>query len=759
MRLRARQSTPRSAPLPTTQLDRRALRWRIFVVAAASALAATAAAQDAAIEGSREKSLRVVRTSVAPIIDGILDDEAWRTAAVIEDLHQVQPTEYAPPSQRTKIYVTYDDNALYVAARLFDTQPNLIVDRILRQGDQVFGDDWFSLIIDPFHDRRSGYRFLTNPNGIRQEGIFQNVSDTQWEWQGIWETAASKNDEGWVTEIAIPFKSLSFDPNNDTWGINFRRAVARGDERMAWVSRNRNTDPSTSGIAVGFEGLQQGRGLDVIPSIALANQRTIAIDDGDPATPLSPTLTKTKTDPSLDIFYKISPSVTGALTINTDFSATEVDDRQVNLTRFGLFFPEKRDFFLQDADIFEFGGLDDNGRPFFSRRIGLAADGQPVDLIVGGKISGRVGRFNIGALTIRQDEYAEIQADNAVVARVSANVLRESTIGLIATEGDPQSNEDNSVTGADFAYRNSRLPGGKLVETNVWMQQSNSPDAIDANNANRAYGFRVSTPNNSGFRGGVRFTHIEENFAPALGFVNRAGIQQFNTGVQYTARPRNSYFRSILGGFNAERVERLSDGELESQSIRLRLIELENTQGDKLELEHRISDEVLFEPFEIHPGIVIPTDAYAFEAPRLSISTADQRRVWGNVSYGSGSFYDGTRDESIASISWRPSGKLRTTLSYEYNDIALPEGSFETRLVQFRAVVAFSSMLSWVTFVQYDNISETIGINSRIHWIPQAGREAFLVLNHNLQDIDNRDNHFKSSYSEVALKFNYTFRF
>jgi hypothetical protein len=755
MAVKSRKLELLSVFLPRMPQLFRARHWRLLSFVSIFAVGA-ASAQDAAIEGSREKSIQVTRASSAPVIDGILDDEAWNDAAIIEDLHQVQPTEYAAPSQRTKIYVMYDDNALYVAARLYDTNPELIADRILRQGDQVFGDDWFSVLIDPFHDRRSGYRFLTNPNGIRQEGLFQNISDTQWEWQGIWETAASIDAEGWVTEIAIPFKSLSFDPNNDTWGINFRRAVARGDERMAWVSRNRNTDPSTSGIAVGFHDLQQGRGLDIVPSVAVSSKRTIAVDDGDPSTPLPPTVTTTDEDPSLDIFYKISPSLTGSLTINTDFSATEVDDRQVNLTRFGLFFPEKRDFFLQDADIFEFGGLDDNGRPFFSRRIGLADDGQPVDLQVGGKISGRIGRFNIGALAIRQDEYGALHADNAVVARVSANLLQESNIGLIATEGDPRSNVDNSVTGADFLYRNSRLPGGKLLETNVWMQQSETPDVTENN---RAYGFRISTPNNTGFRGGARFTHIEENFKPALGFVNRAGIRQFNAGTQYTARPRNSYFRSVLGGFNVVRVERLSDGELESQTIRLRLAELESVQGDKLELEHRINDEVLFEPFEIYEGIVIPIGAYAFDNDTLTISTADQRRVWGSATLGSGDFYSGTRRESSASISWRPSGRLSTTLSYAYNDIALAEGAFETRLVQFRTVVAFSSRLSWVTFVQYDNISETIGINSRIHWIPEAGREAFLVLNHNLQDIDNRDNHFKSAYSEAAVKFNYTFRF
>ena len=216
------------------------------IVVASALLAAQAAAQELLPEGGREKMVKVVRTDKPPTIDGKLDEGEWALAARIDDLHEIQPTEYAPARDRTVIYVMYDSNALYVAARLYQ-DPKTITARILRQGERVFGDDWFSVMIDPFHDKRSGYRFQTNPNGLRQEALYQNVSDEQWDWEGIWETAASIDDEGWVTEIAIPFKTLSFDPSNDTWGINFRRAIAVTDERVGWVSRNRNTDPSTSG--------------------------------------------------------------------------------------------------------------------------------------------------------------------------------------------------------------------------------------------------------------------------------------------------------------------------------------------------------------------------------------------------------------------------------------------------------------------------------------------------------------------------------
>jgi hypothetical protein len=709
-------------------------------------IAATAgtSAQEAVIEGAQEKSLRVVRAQAPPVIDGVLDEEVWTTAAFIEDLHEIQPTEYAAASERTVIYVLYDDDALYVAARLYDREPGQVTARIMRQGEEVFGDDWFSVIIDPFHDRRSGYRFLTNPNGLRQEGLFQNVTDTQWEWQGIWYAAGSIDAEGWVTEIAIPFKSISFNPANDTWGINFRRAIERRDERMGWVSRNRNTDPSTSGIAVGFENLQQGRGLDVVPSMSISEERDFAasVDTSD-------------VDPSLDVFYKITPSVTGSLTINTDFSATEIDDRQVNLTRFDLFFPEKRDFFLQDSDIFEFGTLDQNGRPFFSRSIGLSATGEPVDLEAGGKLSGRVGRFNIGALAIRQEAFGEIAADNAVVARVSANVLEESGVGFIVTEGSPNSNLDNSLYGLDFSFRNTRLPGGRAFETHLWTQESATEGRAGEE---QAYGVTVRSPNSTGIAGGVRYSHIEENFNPELGFVNRSGIDQLDVAVQYTYRPRDGLLRSVLFGIDGERFDVIATGSLESEEIDFRVLELESRQGDQLQLRPTRNREVLTEPFEISPGVIIPVGDYSFDDTSLEISTADQRKVWGAIDYVTGEFYDGDRIGVETSIAWRPSGRLLTELSYELNDIDLPYGAFVTRLVRFRTDVVFSARFSWVTLIQYDNVSQVMGVNLRLHWIPEPGQEGFLVLNHNLEDVD-RDDRFHSLAAEAAIKFSYTFRF
>jgi hypothetical protein len=719
--------------------------------------AGTALGQEAAVRGAEQKSVQVVRASVPPVIDGVLDEAVWQTAAVVDDMHEIEPVEYEAPSERTVIYILYDDDSLYIGARMFDSDPDQITARILRQGEQIFGDDFIAVNIDPFHDRRSGYRFLSNPNGVRQEGIFQNVTETEWEWQGIWYVASSIDGEGWIAEMQIPLKSISFDPGGDTWGINFRRGIARRDERIGWVSRNRNTDPSTSGIAVGFEGLRQGMGLDIVPSVAVTERKTFATEPGETS------LSTTDTEPSLDVFYKITPGLTSALTINTDFSAAEVDDRQVNLTRFGLFFPEKRDFFLQDADIFEFGALEENGRPFFSRSIGLSAAGGPVDLEVGGKVTGRVGRFNIGALAVRQDQSAGSVAgmpvlfapDNAIVTRVSANILDESAVGFIATEGDPRSNADNSLEGVDFTFRNTRLPGGRSIATHIWAQQSETEGLAGDD---RAYGLRIQSPNEEGWRGNLQFSHIEANFNPGLGFVNNAGIEQIDFGAEHTWRRSGGFLRSVLTGVNFEKADYIADGGLQSKRRTFRMIEFETQRGDELQIRHHWKNEVLINPFEIADNVVIPVGAYRFRDFSIDLETGDNRKVWGNLNYRIGPFFGGDRVQTGIGVSWRPARRFFASLGYETNDIHLPEGNFITRLAQYRAEVVFSPKLSWVTLIQYDNVSEVVGLNSRIHWVPQPGREAFLVINHNVQDLD-RDNNLESIGSDISIKYSYTFRF
>jgi hypothetical protein len=707
-----------------------------------------------------QKTVHVVRTATPPVIDGDLSDAVWATAAVVDDLHQVTPIEYAAPYERTEIYILYDDEALYIAAKLYDPEPELITAKNMRQNDSIGSDDRIFVTIDPFNNRRSGYYFGVNPNGVRSDGLYRNVSEFYGDWDSIFDAAAGRFEGGWTAEIRIPFKSISFDPSTDTWGLNFSRTVVRKNETTAWVSRNRAYNPSVSGLAVGFEGLKQGLGLDVVPSSSVTSHKDFATGE-----------THTDFEPSLDVAYKLTPQLNASLTINTDFSATEVDDRQVNLTRFGLFFPEKRDFFLREADIFEFGGvggqrqssipgfntLAQNARPFFSRRIGLSPTGAPVDLDYGGKISGRVGRWELGALSIRQAAFGAVNADTLSVVRAKLGVLRESSVGVIATHGDPTSNLDNSVAGADFQYRDTHLPGGRTIEADAWLERS---DTEGVHGEDAAYGVSFRLPSSQGFRGTVQYKAYEDNFNPALGFLDRKGIGDAYVNLGYMLRPAKGRLESWLFNFDYERVEYL-DGGLQTEALFFRPVTLANRKGDSMMIAIANFDQYVIAPFQIYPGVILPPGKYNEDSLGIQLSTGTHRKVSVNaryVHYPYGSFYGGSRLQRFVELTWRPSARYRMLLSRETNDIDLPQGAFLTRLVRVGFDIAFSPTLSWVNLIQYDNVSEVAGVNTRLSWIPRAGREIYFVINHNLEDLD-RDNSFHSATVDATAKVNFTVRF
>ncbi len=701
--------------------------------------------------GAGGKRMRPVLTDTPPVIDGRLDDAVWGRAAIVEDLHQMLPVEYAEPTEPTTVYVLYDQDALYVGARLWDSEPGQITAQILRQGELMPADDVFAVMLSPFNDQRSGYVFSANPNGVRVEGLFEDTTRILMDWDGIWNTRSTVDDDGWATEFAIPLKSLSFNPNSDEWGINFYRRLARKQETMGWISRNRNQNPGIFGIAEGLSEMQQGVGLDIVPSLSLHEFKQYSSRRMD-----------SDIEPSLDIFYKLTSGLTGVLTLNTDFSATEVDDRQVNLTRFSLFFPEKRDFFLQDADIFGFGGLgayggpdNNNARPFFSRTIGLSPNREPVDLEGGLKLSGRVGRWNLGVLGVRQDAFQDVDASSLFVGRVTANVLRESSLGMIVTDGDPNSNDDNSVFGVDFYYLNTRLANGRSVEGNLWYEVS---DTSGLYGENAAFGVSTGANTTEGLGGFVSYKAVEKNFRPALGFVSRLGIRNLEYSLHYIYRPTNSWLRAVQTRVFVDGFERLADGGLESEAVTLQPIQLENHTGDDFQINFTAHKEGLIEPFDVSDGVTIPIGDYQFDRVEMQFNTGGQRRFSGGLAYEAGDFYDGESLSLRPYFNWRPSEHFRLNVEYRMDDVDLPHGSFVTRLARIRTDIVFSSRFSWVNLFQWDNVSNTLGINSRLHWIPQAGREAYLVLNHNMRDIDGRRT-FRSDTAEFTAKINYTFRF
>ncbi len=690
-----------------------------------------------------QKRLAMTRTDSAPTLDGVLDDAAWSRATVIDDFHQFNPVDHGEPSERTLVYLLYDDDYLYVGARMWDSEPDQIRARQMIQGGSSRWDDSFTIYLDPFNNKRTGYQFQVNPNSVRGEATFETPTSLNYNWEGIWFAEARIDEEGWVAEMAVPFKTLNFDPDNPDWGFTLERTIARKQEDISWSSYNRRVNPGSAGLVTGLAGLRQGRGLDVVPTIVTTGSKDFATDE-----------TESETEPALDVFYNFTPSLTGVLTLNTDFSATEVDDQQINLSRFGLFFPEKRDFFLQDVDIFSFGGLRRNGLPFHSRRIGLSARGQPVDLDVGAKLTGRVGRLNVGVLGVRQDEFEQVDSSDLFVGRVAANVLRESSVGFIVTDGDPRTNLDNSLLGVDFRYRNTNLPSGQTLEGGFWYQSS---DTQGVDSEQDAWGVGISSPNNEGFRGSFEYESLQENFNPALGFVNRRDINHLEAGFGYTNRPEHRWLRATSHGIYYENYDKISGG-LESRRVFIEPVEIEINSGDELGTQLTRSREVLLEAFEISDGVIIPPGDYEFDRYGFEVSGANQRVFAPRFEYEAGEFFDGDRVEMSVRLDWRPNRRLYLGLEYEYNDIELPGGSFITRLIQINADISFNARWSWLNLLQYDNESASAGVNSRLRWNPRAGQDLYIVLNHGFS-AEGTFSGLESEQSQFSVKYTQTFRF
>jgi hypothetical protein len=701
----------------------------------------------APVPGSR-KRIDILRTELEPDIDGVLDDALWREATVIDDLHQYQPVDQGQPSEKSVFYIAYGERYLYIAARLYDSDPSGIVARQLVQGGDFRSDDSFEFILDTFNNGRTGYQFIVNPNGIRREGVYENPNMLNEDWTGIWQVEARIDDEGWTAEVAIPFNTLNFDPATADWGFTVGRYIARKREELAWSSYNRTINPTTTGVLGGIHDIRQGKGVDIIPSVTVAGAEDYVRGTSDQ-----------RFDPSLNVFYKITPNLTGALTLNTDFSATEVDNRQVNLSRFSLFFPEKRDFFLQDVDIFSFGGLSQNGIPFYSRRIGLSSTtGQPVDIDTGVKLTGRVGDWNVGGLVVQQGDQTGLDGQTVFVGRATANVLGESNVGVIFTQGDPNSERDNSVAGVDFRYQNTRFSSTHTMRGNVWVQQSET-EGLDGDAT--AFGIQgnLDTQGN-GFGVFGNYNQFGEAFNPALGFANNTGIRSVNIGgnARYFLRD-NDRFRNAFSFMNFTYNEDMATGRMQTQDFFWRVLNVNTHYGGAFGGGMYSGKEGLDRPFMIRPGIVIPAGVYSYNGVNGEIRLSDQRALAPRISMSKGGFYNGDRVQYNLGVQWRPGQHLFMGFDYNFQDVKLPAGDFVVRLVRLNANYAFNSKWSWINLLQYDNGSRQMGVNSRLRWNPEAGEDLYLVINYNFDSREGAFTGMNSQNAEVVLKYTKTLRF
>ena len=680
-------------------------------------------------------SIRALVIDQPIVVDGRLDEPAWHQAEVGNGFRQREPREGAPASERTEFSIAYTPSTLYVALRAFDREPARIIAKEMERDAELASDDSFVLVFDTFLDGRNAFAFATNPNGARHDALITDEGrDVNTEWDGVWTVRARRTADGWTAEMAIPFATLRFDPALDRWGLNVQRLIRRKSEEVNWAYLPRSALPvTTSGVShyaayrvslagslTGLAGLRRSRSLDIKPYL-------IGSASEEPPTRTS----ANDLDGGLDIKWGPSKSVVLDLTYNTDFAEVEVDDLQVNLTRFSLFFPEKRDFFLENAGIFEFGPpqrvpwLPALMKAFFSRRIGLDG-GATVPMDLGARLTGRLGEWNFGVLGVGTGA-ADI-GDHGVpqtafsVARVKRNIGERSSVGAIFTQRDPSAAGAENLYGFDL-----ELKPTQLLQLNGYWSRSERP-GIDGDDASfgAGVGYQGSTLTTS-----VDFIESQQNFDPGVGFLLRENFRLFNPRFIWQPRIERGGIRSWYAEGAHRRFERSSDGRLESEETYVYPLGMVLKSNDFWEFGAVRTKEQLFAPFEIFPGVVIPPGLFEFDGWELLMLTDASRSVSLRSFNNWGKFYEGDWVSLRQTLGLRLSRLVRASTTWSHHDVDLPQGAFEINLWSQGVDLSFTPDLRLNMIAQYNDAAEDLGVNIRFHWIYRPGADIFLVYNEN----------------------------
>ncbi|MFV2073370.1 MAG: DUF5916 domain-containing protein [Thermoanaerobaculales bacterium] len=654
-------------------------------------------------------------------IDGRLDEPAWDLASPLPDLIQQDPYPGEPTPYRTVVRVLVDKDTLYLGIVCYDPDPTRIAIHSMQRDGTLRGDDTIALVLDTDGDRRRGYFFMVNAAGARLDGLISGPGEMSTDWDGIWDAGAQRNNVGWTVEIEIPAQSLRFHWGLDRWGFNLERKIARDRTVLRLTAATLDAgifDLQRAGVLRGVARLRQGMGLSLSPYGLLGLTQDLEND-----------VRSTEDEIGGDLTWNISAGLTGILTVNTDFAETEVDTRQINLTRFPLFFPEKRSFFLEGSELFSFGiGLGRDFIPFFSRRIGLF-EGEEVPIIAGAKLLGRSGRWSIAALDVVTDQTDVTERSNLFTGRITYDVTEKLTVGALATDGDPEGVRDNSLLGIDATWRTSEFRGDKNLAIGGWATWS-AGDLPEGRAS--GWGFKLDYPNDL-----WDLYLIAKEFGdaldPALGFLPRPGTRWYQVGGAYQPRPEGGAFDWVRQFFFEGRVNYIEDldGQVESWRIFTAPFNAVTESGEHIEANAVPMFEHLDEPFEIAEGVVIPPGDYQFNRFRVEAQSSRHRpwRVGATVWFGD--FYTGSLTQASAFVSYTtPSGHLQLQLSGENNVGTMPEGDFTENLGLLKLVYAFTPDLILSSFAQYDSESRDLGVNTRLRWTLRPGNDLFVVWNH-----------------------------
>ncbi len=689
-----------------------------------------------------ERRLNAVRASGNITLDGALDEPAWSEAPVANGFIQNDPREGSPATYDTEVRVLYNDDALFFGVWAKDAEPSKIIVSDLKKDYQVGGSDGFRIVLDTFHDGRNGYQFATNPAGAKWDAQMANEGrDNNQNWDGIWDVKTRITETGWFAEIWIPFRTLKFtDGDPQVWGVNFERKLRRLNEDSYWSPLPRIYEAqrvSLAGTLEGMRGLHAGKNIRVKPYALTSGSRVTT-------KPMAGDF-----QGGVDVKYGVTTGLIWDFTVNTDFSQVEADEQQVNLTRFNLFFPEKRDFFLENQGIFAFGseggGFGGGGnfaagrtnqvqdmRLFFTRRVGLSDGGQALPILGGTRLSGRQGAYSIGVLNIQQREDQGVPATNFSALRLRRDVLANSDIGAVLLDKEVSGPGFNRLAGMDANFRFGNL------QLNGFAAKTFSPVNAIASRGNELTSRASLDYRNRQWRTNLRFTTVGDRFHDELGFIPRLGVSELNAQINRTLRPKwlPRAIRELGPHWVLVQFNRL-DGHALDQRQQDFHFSLNFANGSFLEPGANTNVEVIRSPFALNSsrGVRIGTGQYEYTEYFLTYRANEAARLSSGGRYTIGKFYDGYKRSYAWGPAFRPNEKLNASLTMQLNDISLPTISYVSTLATARMNYNFSTKVFLNALLQYSTDSHQLSSNIRFNIIHRPLSDFFFVYN------EHRDEH------------------
>ncbi len=690
-------------------------------------------------QNQKTESIIANRISEQIKIDGHLNETAWDNAIKIDNFIQREQKVGEPATEKTEVAILYDKNNLYIGVWCYQ-DPNSITAKFMQRDFNYESEDNFKVIISTFNDGRNGYLFIVNPNGARADLQVYGLEESNINWNGVWDVKSRINEKGWFAEMIIPFSTFQFKKaENLRWGINFERNIKAKNEEDTWQGWNQNYSINSLAIAGTLEGINNigySKRFELKPYILTGFEKEANAKSSYPF------------KYGFDLNVNLSPTLKLNLTTNTDFAQVEADRIAVNLSRFNLFYPEKREFFLEGYNQFSFrmGYIDDL---FYTRKIGIE-NLQPVPILAGARLIGKVGKNNINFMSIQTEKLDTIPTTNNTVFRYKHDIGDQSYIGGIITS-KANSNFSNLVVGIDGKFSTSKF----LKNKNLIVYGSLSKSYDDLKSSNNAWAFRfyVDYPNDF-MDQYIGVTAIYEDFNPMLGFLRRSNFEYVRYNFRLTPRwlTNLGINKLLLKPWGVNVYRRASTGDIETFENESTLFGFKLKSGDSFQFHIKQSYDNLLEEFELVDDVIIPVDDYWMYQTKMEIESYNARKVWFELEMMWGGFYTGKIKNYEFELGINLNKHLNLTNKYTYNFIELPDTEVKTHEVASTINYAVNPRLDLALFSQYNSLDELLFFNFRLHWIPKIGSDLYFVYNHELDEIKRQLDLLKPNISSGAVK-------